>query len=220
MARPKQDKHTGQNVPPHFIVTVTGTFAYQGDNAQKSRAAYHFKIPVPVSVNAYVPEKTYDEFKRTTWVETKRTIRIEDHGILSYLLKQNIIKNRILKTHPSLVCIMTHEIDLIEASNPNISVPTDPMVLNKQQLLQLVKDNAWPIDTALFLTTTELRTAIMAYREHPPSYPIHEGLVRRRRAGTMAFATVQDELDELYNDDAPATGESESEEPTHKDIII
>jgi hypothetical protein len=218
MARHKNNQ---QDVPPHYLVTVSGTFAYKGDD-DKKRASYKFKIPVPVSVNAYVPERTYDEFKRTTWVETKRTIRIEDHGILSYLLKQNIIKNRIQKTHPGVVCIMTHEIDLIEASNPNISIPTDPMVLNKVQLLKLIKDNAWSIETGLFLTTSELRTAVLAYREHPASYPIHEGLIRRRRAGTMAFATAQDELDDLY-DDTPESATStglESEESTHKDIIV
>jgi hypothetical protein len=197
-----------KELPPHYLVTVAGTYAYKGEEG-KLRGNYRYTIPVPVTAKAVVPEKRYNEFHQEYWADTVKTMNIQDIGIMSYLLKNKIIEQRIKKDNPAMTVILTHTYENIIGSSPEVRLPNDPMVLNKSQLVEFVKKNGWPIETKLFTSISELRTAVRNYQESPESYIIFETAVRRRKSGLMAFGSVQEELEAFYDGAQPQSAVSD-----------
>jgi len=188
-----------QGIPPHYIVTVEGAYAYKNDEGEKARKSYKFDIPVPITVTANIPTKAFDARTQTyTWPDVQKTLRIEDFGILSYLVKEKILENRIRKEHPDFIVLLRHEITNIRTSGPEVMLPSNPYVLNKGQLEKFIRANGWPIETSLFPTLKDLREAVMNYKEGPESYHIFEENRRRRNAAGNAFTKAQLELEDLY----------------------
>lgn len=197
-----------KKAPPHYLVTVEGSYAYKDDDGEKKRKNYKYEIPVPVQVTAMIPVKMFDSQKQTHfWQDVQKTLHISDHGILSYLLKEQRIQNRIRKECNSFIVVLRHEITDLRASAPEVQLPSNPHVLNKGQLLKFIKANGWPIDTNLFNTLKELREAVINYKESPDSYEVFETLKRRRGAAGNAFTKAQEELESFYNGDEPTTEE-------------
>jgi hypothetical protein len=188
-----------KKAPPHYLVTVEGNYAYKDADGEKKRADYKFAIPVPLSVTASIPVKKQDP--RTGahfWEDEVKTLRITDYGILSYLIKENRIQNRIRKECNTFISLQKHEITDIKGNTPEVLLPSDPHVLNKSQLTRFIKSNAWPINLTLFSTLKELREAVINYKESPESYEIYETNLKRRGATGKAFTTAQEELEAFY----------------------
>jgi hypothetical protein len=207
-----------KKAPPHYLVTVEGSYAYKDDSGDKKRKNYKYEIPVPVQVTAMIPVKMFDSQKQTHyWEKVQKTLRIEDYGILSYLLKEQRIQNRILKETPAFIVVLRHEITDLRASSPDVILPSNPHVLNKAQLLKFIKANGWPIDTNLFNNLKELREAVLNYKESPESYEVFETLRHRRGAAGNAFTKAQEELESFYNGDS-TTEDSEDIIPDSPEV--
>lgn len=190
-----------KKAPPHYLVTVEGSYAYKDQDGEKKRKAYSFDIPVPIQVTAMIPVKHFDPQRQTHyWQDVQKTLNIVDYGILSYLIKEQRIQNRIRKESQDLVCLLKHEITNLKPSSPDIPLPSNPHVLNKGQLLKFIKSNGWPIQTDLFPSLKELREAVLNYKESPDSYEVFEMLKRRRGAAGTAFTTAQEDLETFYSD--------------------
>lgn len=190
-----------KKAPPHYLVTVEGSYAYKDQDGEKKRKSYSFDIPVPIQVTAMIPVKHFDPQRQTHyWQDVQKTLNIVDYGILSYLIREQRIQNRIRKESQDLVCLLKHEITNLKPSSPEIPLPSNPHVLNKQQLLKFIKSNGWPIQTDLFPSLKELREAVLNYKESPDSYEVFEMLKRRRGAAGTAFTTAQEDLETFYSD--------------------
>lgn len=199
-----------KKAPPHYLVTVEGSYAYKDSDGEKKRKNYCYEIPVPVQVTAMIPVKVMDKRTGSTyWEDVQKTLRIEDFGILSYLLKEQRIQNRIRKECPSFIAVLRHEIMDLRASSPEVQLPSNPHVLNKTQLTKFIKTNGWPIDLTLFPTLKELREAVINYKESPESYEVFETSRRRRTATGNAFTKVQEELEAFYGDSSSTTNEED-----------
>lgn len=196
-----------KKAPPHYLVTVEGSYAYKDVDGEKKRKQYRFEIPVPVQVTAMIPTKMFDAQRQTHfWQDVQKTLRIEDFGILSYLLKEHRIQNRILKETPGFVAILQHMITDLKASSPELQLPSNPHVLNKSQLTKFIKANGWPIDLNLFPSLKELREAVINYKEDPSSYEVFETARKRRGAAGNAFTKAQEELEDFYSDSSNQSG--------------
>lgn len=193
-----------KKAPPHYLVTVEGFYAYKDSDGEKKRRAYSFDIPVPITVTAAIPIKQFDAQRQTHfWQDVQKTLNITDYGILSYLIREQRIQNRIRKETQDFVCLLKHEITNLKPSSPDVPLPSNPHVLNKGQLLKFVKSNGWPIDTNLFPSLKELREAVLNFKESPESYEVFETLKRRRGAAGTAFTMAQEELENFYGDNQP-----------------
>lgn len=197
-----------KNVPPHYVVTVDVSFAIKDHNGEKARKSATYDIPVPISVTADIPIKQFDpRTQKHFWHNETKTLRIEDYGILSYLIRERRIQNRIAKDGHTFVALLTHEITNIRSSSPDIPLPSNPYCLSKSQLEKFIRSNGWPIDISLFPSVKNLREAVMNFKESPESYEVFEQLVRRRNATGNAFTKVQDELEEIYQTQTPPNNE-------------
>lgn len=204
-----------KKAPPHYLVTVEGSFAYKNEDGEKKRKNYKYEIPVPVKVTAMIPVKFFDSQKQTHyWEKVQKTLHIDDFGILSYLIKEQRIQNRIVKEYPSFIVLLKHEITDLRASSPEVVLPSNPHVLNKSQLLKFIKVNGWPIDTNMFPTLKELREAVINYKESPESYEIFETNRKRRGAAGQAFTLAQEELEAFYDGSPTPIEEDDTKDPS------
>lgn len=208
-----------KKAPPHYLVTVEGAYAYKDQSGEKKRKEYKYEIPIPVQVTAMIPTKQFDAQKQTHfWMDVQRTLHISDFGILSYLIKEQRIQNRIRKECPGFIALMRHEISDIRTSSPEVQLPSNPHVLNKTQLTKFIKSNGWPIDLTLFPTLKELREAVINYKESPESYELFETSRRRRGASQNAFTKVQEELETFYGDSSSTT-DQETNDTEDEELI-
>jgi hypothetical protein len=211
-----------KKAPPHYLVTVEGAYAYKDMDGEKKRKNYKYEIPVPVQVTAMIPTKLFDAQKQTFfWQDQQKTIHISDYGVLSYLIKEQRIQNRIRKECPAFIALLRHEITDLRGSSPEVQLPSTPHVLNKSQLTKFIKANGWPIDISLFPTLKDLREAVLNYKESPESYEVYETNRRRRGATGNAFTKVQEELESFYTSPTSSdqTEDETTEEQTPEELV-
>ena len=190
-----------KNLKPHFVVEVEGTYRTVTESGDKVLKSYSLKIPVPAHAIATIPTRLYDAERMVfETVDKQVKVSIEEYGILSYLLRQSRIQNKLRSKDTGFIRVVTHTITNITPSDDSLELPTDPFVLNKSQLLRLIKSNGWKITVALFPTLKELRQAVINYKDckgDEPAYKLYEDLKRKINAKGNALNEIQDEL-ELY----------------------
>lgn len=188
-----------KDLPAHYLVTVEGTY-YDKIDGDKTMKQYKFTFPVPVQVKATVPEKRFDTVKQQfIWEDVTKMMHIDDYGIMRFLKNSKKLSDKCELQSTNFVGIRTHNIVHIEASSPEIPLPSNPYVLNLVQLRKFVKANSWPVDLTLFTSLEQLREAVLNYKEDPVSYKVYEDRFKQRNAVRSAFSSEMESLEEFYD---------------------
>lgn len=185
-----------KNITPHYLVTIEGTYIKKDGNDKKAIAPYKETIPVPIMVTSTVWSRVFDPVtNQYADVEEEKTLHIDDFGVLSIILKTRKLDERLRKKDPMFHRIRTHEITDVKGSNPSIQMPSNPYLLNLPALRQFIETNHIPVNLKLFTTLSQLREALINYKEDPAAYKEFERRFKQRNSISASVSAAIDELE-------------------------
>lgn len=105
-------------------------------------------------------------------------------GALS-VFKNHIAPVRMPQLYPDYVNLATHEVKKCVNTNAPEDVPDNVLVMNREEILDYIDAEEYPIAVQLYEDTDQLRQAVLDYEEEPEAFLVNQAMLQKRKGDKM-----------------------------------
>lgn len=118
----------------------------------------------------------------------------EGNSVALYQIKNYLLAPLLRKKYEDYSDFRTHEItNVVDLQDPD-ETPDDISHMSRKQLTKLIERKNYPIHAEIFNTVTDLRQAIIDYKDDPDSYKKREENKKHANTRMMEEAATRSEL--------------------------